>query len=155
MKEIDPQPVEGSPGCFICDNNGTNPRSLRLKLYWDEQNQTLLAPCEPDRTWCGYSSVVHGGLVASVLDEAMAWAVKMKTGDWAFTADCNIRFKKTVQPGRKYVVKAKVLEETSRKITTQAEFLEEDETGAGKPKLLARASAVFLPAKGKAAPNRA
>ena len=139
--------LPGSPGCFICDNNGSNPRALALKLQYDEETHTVRVPCTPDQTWCGYSNVVHGGLVATVMDEAMAWAVKLHSGEWAFTADYRVRYKKAVEPGRNYTATAVVLEDASRTLPAEASFL--DSNG----KVVAKASATFLPSKGKARPR--
>lgn len=136
--------LPGSPGCFICDNNASNPRSLRLSLLWDEESKTVCIPCEPDESWCGFSNVVHGGLIATVLDEAMAWVVKMHTEEWAFTADCHIRYKSAVAPGNRYMATAGVTESARRKILARATFLDQE------GKVLAEASATFLPSKGKA-----
>lgn len=133
--------LAGSPGCFICDNNGSNPRSLALKLYWDEAGQTLEIPFQPDATWCSFENVVHGGLIASILDEAMGHAVKMTLGEWAFTADFKVRYKKMLTPGQAYTARAKVLENKGRVITASAELL--DETG----KAAAQAEGAFLPGK--------
>lgn len=138
--------LSGSPGCFICDNNNSNTRALGLKIMWDNDNKTVHIPFVPDPTWCGYSNVVHGGLVASVLDEAMAWAVEQVSGDWAFTVDFHLRYKKAVEPGKNYVAIASV-KELGRKITVQAELFDAD------GKIVAVASAIFLPARGKAKPQ--
>ncbi len=136
--------LPGSPGCFICDNNHSNPRALNLKLYWDEAGQAVRIPCTPDDTWCSFDDVVHGGLAASVLDEAMGWAVRIALGEWAFTADYHIRYKKALQPGKDYLVIASVVENKGRKITAQAKLLDADE------QIVAQATAAFLPGKGKA-----
>lgn len=136
--------LEGSPGCFICDNNGSNPRALGLKLYWDEVKQEVEIPFEPDQTWCGFEDVVHGGLAASVMDEGMAWVVKMATGSWAFTADYRICYKKTVLPGQKYLVRAKVSENKGRTIIAQSLLLDAD------GKTVAQSEATLIPAKGQA-----
>ncbi len=138
------QRLPGSPGCFICDNNSTNPRALRLTLLWDEAAETVRIPCEPDATWCGFEDVVHGGLIASVLDEAMAWAVKQTVGDWAFTADYRLRFKRAVAPGHAYEARGKIVQDAGRKIEAEAQFVDGDGT------VLAQASAIFIPAKGRA-----
>lgn len=130
--------LPGSPGCFVCDNNSSNPRSLGITLLWDEQEQTVRIPCAPDQTWCGFSDVVHGGLICSVLDEAMAWAAKEVSGDWAFTADFQVRFKKVVAPGKQYQAIGKVVENQRRKLVTEGLFM--DEQG----QVLAQATAVFL-----------
>lgn len=139
--------LSGSPGCVICDNNGSNPRSLKLRILWNPEEQAVHIPCVPDESWCGYAKVVHGGLVASVLDEAMAWVVKQVTGDWAFTADYHIRYKTAVAPGRQYTAVAKVTENGRRKITVRADCLDADGT------VVAQAEAAFLPAKGRAEPR--
>lgn len=138
MKSATTSRLPGSPGCFICDNNGSNPRSLAVTLLWDEQEQAVRIPCVPDQTWCGFSKVVHGGLICSLLDEAMAWAAKVAAGDWAFTADFQVRFKKVVEPDKKYQAVGKVVENQRRKLTTEGFFMDED------GQILAQASAVFI-----------
>lgn len=140
-------PLPGSPGCFICDNNGSNPRALRLRLMWDEAGRTVRIPLHPDRTWCGFDDVVHGGLIASVLDEGMAWAVRQTSGQWAFTADFHLRYKQPVAPNRDYLVSAHVKEPGSRKITAEATLSDPD------GQIIALAEAVFLPSRGQARPR--
>lgn len=149
MKIKDLQLLPGSPGCFICDNNGSNARSLHLQLQYDAEGECVIIPCKPDDSWCGFSEVVHGGLVATVMDEAMAWAVKQHSGEWAFTAECVIRYKKPVQPGHSCYAKAWVVSAERRKISVEAGFYDEQGTE------LAKASATFLPSKGKAQPRTA
>lgn len=130
--------LPGSPGCFICDNNGTNPRSLKLKVMWNANEGRVEIPFTPDQTWCGYSDVVHGGLVAAVLDEGMAWVVKKKMGGWAFTADFQLRYKKPLVPGREYLVVAEVEDHGGRKINTRARVMDQD------GQVTAQATAIFL-----------
>ena len=139
MMEETLERLSGSPGCFICDNDESNPRSLRLKIMWDDKAQVVKIPFCPDQSWCGYSDIVHGGLVAAVLDDAMAWAVKRQSGQWGFTVDFHLRYKKPVEHGRHYMVVAEVGELGGRKITAQAKVLDQDE----RPVVLAEA--VFLP----------
>jgi len=147
MNIAEMQPLPGSPGCVICDNNNSNHRSLKLKIYWNPEDKAVHIPCMPDESWCGYASIVHGGLIASVLDEAMAWVVKQVTGDWAFTAECTLRFKAALEPGNRYEAVASVETATARKINVLARFV--DENG----KTAVQATAVFLPVKGRAAPR--
>jgi len=140
--------LPGSPGCVVCDPGGINPRSLRLPLYWDDEARCVRIPVRPDATWCGFEGVVHGGMIASVLDEAMAWAVRQATSDWAMTVDFQVRYKKPVTPDRTYEAVAEV-SETGRKIQVQARIEAEDGT------VMVQASGVFLPARGRAAPRTA
>jgi len=139
--------LPGSPGCFICDNDHSNPRALRLKIMWDEEEEAVKIPFTPDATWCGYQSVVHGGLIAAVMDEAMAWVIKKKSGEWAFTADYHLRYKKPVEPGLDYLVTARAEDLGGRKITAKAQVLDPD------GRVTALAEAVFLPSAGMARPR--
>ena len=148
MNNANLRQLPGSPGCVICDNNKSNPRSLGLRILWNEETGKVHIPCMPDETWCGYSSIIHGGVIASVLDESMAWVVRQVSGDWAFTADFSLRFKKAVEPGREYTAVAAVTSLGSRKITAEASFLDPE------GRVAAQASAVFLPAKGRAMPRQ-
>ncbi|UQZ91072.1 hypothetical protein C4J81_18345 [Deltaproteobacteria bacterium Smac51] len=133
--------LPGSPGCFICDNNNTNDRALKLHIMWNDETQSVHIPFEPDQSWCGYSNVVHGGLIASVMDEGMAWVVKQKSGDWAFTADFHLRYKRPLEPFKKYVVVARTDEAGGRKIQATAEILDQE------GRVAAMAEAVFLPSR--------
>lgn len=147
MSELNLERLPGSPGCFICDNNNSNPRALHLQLMWDDSSQTVLVDLKPDETWCGYAHVVHGGLIASILDEAMAWAVKRQKGEWAFTADFQVRYKKPVEPGRDYQAKARVSQPEGKLIFATAELIDV------KGEITAQAKAVFLPSGGQARPR--
>lgn len=139
--------VPGSPGCFVCDNNGSNPKSLGLRLYWDETEKNVQVPFLPTGTWCSFDNVVHGGLVAAVLDEAMGWAVKLTLDEWAFTAECNVRYKRVLEPGVPCRATARVTEDKGRVIIAQARLLDPEN------RLLAQATATFLPVKGRARPR--
>ncbi|MDR3231422.1 MAG: PaaI family thioesterase [Synergistaceae bacterium] len=112
--------LPGSPGCFVCDNDGTNPRSLHLHLMWDEENGEVCVPFEPDETWCGYSGVVHGGILASIFDDAMGWAIRRSCGEWVVTADFHICYRKPVTIGRAYTVRGRVEHRGGRKTKTGA-----------------------------------
>jgi hypothetical protein len=44
---------------------------------------------------CGFTGVVHGGLLSTVLDEVMAWVIGVNTRSFAFAAELNVRFEAT------------------------------------------------------------
>jgi uncharacterized protein (TIGR00369 family) len=46
----------------------------------------------------GWEDKVHGGLLATLLDEVMAWAPS-SYDSWAVTAEMNIRFRSPANPG--------------------------------------------------------
>jgi len=61
----------------------------------------------------------------------------------AITAECSLRFKRPVTPGRNYTAIAGINEIHKRKITAQADFLDPD------GKIAVEATATFLPIKGR------
>lgn len=130
--------LPGSPGCFVCDNDNSNPRSLRLHLMWDEAEGKVHVTFHPDETWCGYSGIVHGGILASVFDDVMAWAVRQDGGNWGVTADFHIRYRKPVTSGGEYTVEGWVETRRGRKAKTAARLLD------SKGDLLAEADALFI-----------
>jgi uncharacterized protein (TIGR00369 family) len=56
----------------------------------------------------GWRDVVHGGVVALLLDEAMAYAAGA-AGEIGMTADLKLRFRKSVPVGEPVVVRAHVV----------------------------------------------
>jgi uncharacterized protein (TIGR00369 family) len=67
---------------------------LRIELGEGRASTTW----EPATDSVGWSDRVHGGLIATVLDEIMAWA---PTSDdaWAVTASLSVRFHSPASPG--------------------------------------------------------
>jgi acyl-coenzyme A thioesterase PaaI-like protein len=62
---------------------------------------------EPGIAFAGWSNIMHGGVVATLLDEAMAHAT-LSTGERAVTARLAVRFRKAVPTGEPLVVEGRV-----------------------------------------------
>ncbi len=62
--------VRDDHGCFGCGR--LNLHGLRLRFV--QEGDGVRAPFTPRLVDEGYGGVVHGGIVATLLDEAMAWA---------------------------------------------------------------------------------
>ncbi|ADE56199.1 PaaI family thioesterase [Aminobacterium colombiense] len=130
--------LEGSQGCFVCDTTNTNPRSLKLAIYWDSERRKTIIRLTPDSSHCGYEGIVHGGIIASIFDDAMAWAVKKETGIWAVTATFEIRYRQPVKIGEEYTFYGKIDSVLGKRIRTSA--LLKNSTGQE----AASASALFI-----------
>ena len=127
-----------SKGCFVCGFAGDNPRSLALDILWNEEEGNSEIALSPDSSWCGYEGIVHGGIIASVFDDAMAWAVKKEIGTWAMTGEMSIRYLRPVKSGKAYVVKGKVERRIGRRINASGVLTD------GEGKKMAEATALFL-----------
>ncbi len=127
-----------SKGCFVCGNSDDNPRSLGLTIFWNDEEQRTEIPIFPNSTWCGYEGVVHGGIIASVFDDAMAWAIRRESGSWAVTGELSVRYLRPVLADTRYVVEGRVEKSSGRRISTVAVMKE------GNGKKVAEANALFV-----------
>src|SRR5829696_1806922 len=81
--------------CFACGE--LNEHGLHLDLHTDPEGcwtELTLAP-----EFQGWDAVAHGGIVCTILDEVMAWAV-IGRGTWGVTARLNVAFRRPVRTGR-------------------------------------------------------
>ena len=53
--------------CFLCGVE--NPVGLRMAIYDDAEHMQVVAPVTVSEQFQGYPGVVHGGIVATMLDE--------------------------------------------------------------------------------------
>lgn len=96
--------------CFVCGDE--NPLGLRLKFSLD--NGKVSAAFIPQKVHQGYKDIIHGGIITTVLDEAMVKAALLQDMP-AVSAEITVRFRNTLFAGEKTVVEAHI-EKKSRKI---------------------------------------
>ena len=122
--------------CFAC---GTlNDHGLQLELHVDgERCWTDLAI--PGR-FQGWDEIAHGGIVATILDEVMAWSL-VDQDNWGLTARMTVDFKRPVPLGRPIHAEGWVTDVRRRLITTAGQIVDQA-TG----ELLATADATYVAA---------
>jgi len=122
-------------GCFVCGDK--NPHGLKIKFQVDRQKQTIHTTFTVEPIYQGWDGVVHGGIVCTLLDEAMANLV-YELGLNAIAASLEVRFKKpapTLQPLR---IDGEITEVHKKLVKAKASVARED--GA----VLATATASFV-----------
>ena len=93
--------------CFACGRG--NPIGLHLEIELEDgQAHTTWTPGDD---YAGWEQKVHGGLLATLLDEVMAWAPAADDA-WAVTAEMNIRYRSPANPGERLTASGRV---TSRR----------------------------------------
>ena len=114
-------------GCFVCGRD--NPEGLRLTFKVDEESRAIETVWTPREVHAGYRGVVHGGLVATVLDEVLG---KLSTciGVPAVTAELTVRYLKPVPTGRPLRVEGRLTRERGRLLLGESRALLEDGTVA-------------------------
>ena len=95
--------------CFAC--GADNPIGMHLHIELGEG--TAVASWIPERDYVGWEDRVHGGLLATLLDEVMAWAPS-SDDSWAVTAELNVRFRSPAAPGEQLTARGWVTERRRR-----------------------------------------
>ncbi len=102
-----------------------NPEGLRLEFSVDRTTRSAHAVWFPRASHIGYADLVHGGLVGTVLDEAMA-KLANELGHPAVTAELRVRFDRPVPVGRPLRVEARLVDARGRLLRAEAAALLED-----------------------------
>lgn len=104
------EPVAGRwPGrCFAC----SSPAGLNLRFWHTEEG--ALTRCSIPATFCGFDGLVHGGIIATLLDETSCWAIFARLGRLGVTREMSTRFLRPVAIDSELVVEGRVVEHDQR-----------------------------------------
>ena len=102
--------------CFVC--GALNPHGLHLH-FETGANGVVSAHWHPTPEFEGFAGIIHGGIVTTVLDEAMSKAVASR-GWPAFTCEVRVRLHRHVQVGVPLTVCGWVVEKRRRRVLTEA-----------------------------------
>jgi uncharacterized protein (TIGR00369 family) len=130
--------LEDDHFCFACGER--NPDGLRLKFTYPAKGQCR-AEFLAHRKYQGWRGILHGGIVATLLDEAIAHAVggpERGAGDYGVTAEMTVRYLKAVPIGQKVFLEGRVLADKGKVIDCAAVL--KDDSG----RELARASGMIV-----------
>jgi uncharacterized protein (TIGR00369 family) len=120
--------------CFACGD--LNAQGIRMVIH-----------IEPDRSWSdlvldpafqGWEGIAHGGILATLLDEAMAWAIASREV-FAMTARMSIDYRRPVPVATPLRVEGRVVE-AKRRLIRAAGMVVDPATGD----VCARAEGVYL-----------
>jgi acyl-coenzyme A thioesterase PaaI-like protein len=105
-----------NPSCFACGSE--NPRGLHLEFDFAPAG-AVSSEWIPAENLESFQGVIHGGIVATVLDEAMSKAVIARHWE-ALTTELRVRFRRSVFPGEVLCVAAWVVGRRKRRILAEA-----------------------------------
>jgi uncharacterized protein (TIGR00369 family) len=89
--------VEVAPhGCFVCGDLNDHGLHVALRVG-DGRAWTELVMTSSHEGWAG---VIHGGIIAALLDEVMGWAL-FQQDCWGVTAQLAVRYKAPVTVGQR------------------------------------------------------
>jgi len=110
--------------CFVCGMD--NPGGLRLTFHVDREQRILSTRFVPPEIYQGWDGIVHGGILSTLLDEAVA-KLAYELGYEAVTTHLTVRFRKPAKVLVPIQIRGKIDRVTSRII--EGSSLIEDEEG--------------------------
>jgi len=98
--------------CFVCGLN--NPIGLRLDLETD--GAVVRARFAPRPEHVGFKETIHGGIISTVLDEAMVWVIGVQTRRFSYCAELSVRFLQPARPNEDLLVVAELVANRRHKL---------------------------------------
>lgn len=120
--------------CFGC--GPANPTGLHLEFFLAPDGSVVSLPVVAD-TFEGHPGYLHGGIIATLLDEAMSKAVRT-TGRRSMTRKMEIEYLRPVPSGAPLRIEGRILRAEERKVWVEARILNAED------KLLAHAKGLFI-----------
>ena len=111
-------------GCVACGQG--NPLGLRIR-YARDRDGAISAEWRPAENWEGFRGIVHGGIISTVLDEAMSKAVSAMNCE-ALTGELRVRFRRHVATGENLRIRGWVVGKAKRLVRTEAALVAADGT---------------------------
>jgi len=107
--------------CFVCGPE--NPAGLKLSFSLNPQSGEIEAAVAFPPHLQGWQGTVHGGLLATVLDETMIKAAAA-AGHTCVTAEITVKYKQPALTGKPYRVSGNALEARGRLVTAESRIID-------------------------------
>ena len=122
--------------CLFCGD--LHPHSFGLR-FTSKEDGAVRATFQSYSELQGYNGIMHGGIIASLLDAAMTNCL-FQQGVQAMTADLQIRYKHSVPCNAKLELQAQLIESRSRLYSLKAKLVQDG-------RVMVRAKARFMQIK--------
>lgn len=122
--------------CFVCGDSN----AIGLNLRFETDGNVVITRFTPRAEHIGFKQVVHGGIIATLLDEIMVWACLARTRRLAYCAELTTRFVNPLRPGQETIATAELVANRRDKIF-EAKAALKDTQG----QIIATATGKYLP----------
>lgn len=120
--------------CFGCGLDN----AIGLQVDGFEQDGDMItARFTPRDEYRGFHDILHGGIVATALDETLAWTAILVAGSMAVTATMEMKYRKPAPADAQYVLRGRLVEQRGKRLVLEASCEARDV-------LIAEAKALFL-----------
>lgn len=123
-KQLTPLAHSANNHCFGC--GPANDTGLHLEFFLSEDGSVVAFPIVSD-LFCGHPGFLHGGIIATLLDEAMSKAVRAK-GRLSMTRKMDVDYLRPVPSGTSLRIEGRVARSEARKHWAEATISNEEKT---------------------------
>ncbi len=114
--------AKSSDMCFACGPE--NPIGFKLKFSYDNNSAEAFFTPSPEHQ--GWMDIFHGGLIATLLDEAMAHAIYSFGQPNCVTIMMNVKYRNMIKIGEKLRVVGTLTDISGRFVSAQGFVYKED-----------------------------
>ncbi len=82
----------GNYHCFGCSPD--NPRGLKMQ-FWQDGDE-VISRFDPEWYYEGWEGIMHGGIIATMMDELGAWLIFTVSNTTGVTTNLSVKYKKPV-----------------------------------------------------------
>jgi len=111
MEKFKKLPVRRNHQCFGCSPMNT----AGLKMTFATDGVSVISSLKVPEHLCGWNHLVHGGVIATILDEIMSWTAIHLLKKIILTKSVSIEFIKPVFIGNMLTAKGRVIEVKSKR----------------------------------------
>jgi uncharacterized protein (TIGR00369 family) len=122
--------------CFVC--GAQNATGLRMEFR--HEGERVVADFLPEEAFQGFPGVVHGGILASLLDETLSRTALLH-GEWVMTGRLEIRYRQPAVVGQMLRVSAEIEQRRARMVVARGAIV----LAADPETIIAEARGTFLP----------
>jgi acyl-coenzyme A thioesterase PaaI-like protein len=115
--------LEADNFCFACGKD--NPFGLHMNFT--DEGEDYVCRWQPEAHHQGWSQILHGGLVSTLLDEVMTWRL-VSRGINVVTAEMNVRLKAPTPLDQELTIRARVVSQRRRLYEVESEITLPDGT---------------------------
>jgi acyl-coenzyme A thioesterase PaaI-like protein len=106
--------------CFVCGRD--NPRGLKISVTYREAEMAAETEMALPREFQGWADVIHGGILATLLDEMMAHAVWHFAGP-GLTLGLEVRFHAPLKPDEPFLARGVLHTKTGSRRLAEGEII--------------------------------
>ena len=109
--------------CFACGPEN----KYGLRMNFESNGAMLRSRLTLEKQFCGWSNLIHGGILSTILDETMSWTVISLTGSFMLTKGMQVNYLKPVRVGMTVTATGQITKRIGdRKVEVEAEIADQD-----------------------------